>query len=87
MLDMTRPTDGVKPPACEQVGDGAGTSRKDPRHLVLVWRGGGAPSVAAWLCWDAAAAYMQTEHMAGLRNGDSVILYALNWQAQWWGRC
>jgi hypothetical protein len=53
---------------------------------MLVWRGNEAPSVSKWLCWDAAAAYMHAEHMAGLRNGDTVVLYSLNWQASWSGR-
>lgn len=72
---------------CEQpVQDAGTTERPDPKSLVLVWRGQGPASVSKWLCWDAAAAYMHAEHMAGLRDGDAVILYALNWQASWSGR-
>lgn len=72
---------------CEQpVQDLGITPRPDPQAMVIVWRGGGAPSVSKWFGWDAAAAYMQAEHLAALRDGDTVILYALNWQSQWWGR-
>jgi hypothetical protein len=87
MLDMAQFDGSVKDPSCEEPRDDLGTAPKQhPKKLVLVWRGKGAPTVADWLCWDAAAAYMHAEHMAGLRDGDTVILYSLNWQADWAGR-
>ena len=78
----------VNPPSsCEQPVEEVFTAqRADPKSLVLVWRGKGPASVSEWLCWDAAAAYMHAEHMAGIRDGDTVILYSLNWQASWSGR-
>jgi len=84
---MTHRGDPVNPPTCECSGETLLIkTRPDPTHIMLVWRGSEVPSVSKWLCWDAAAAYMHAEHMAGLRNGDTVILYALNWQAYWSGR-
>jgi hypothetical protein len=32
-------------------------------------------------------AYVISEHMVGLREGDTVILTACHWSAQVWGRC
>jgi len=73
--------------SCEQPVEEVFTAQRlEPKKLVLVWRGNGPASVSEWLCWDAAAAYMHAENMAGLRDGDTVILYALNWQASWSGR-
>jgi hypothetical protein len=72
---------------CEQpVEEVCTAQRLEPKKLVLVWRGNGPASVSEWLCWDAAAAYMHAENMAGLRDGDTVILYSLNWQVSWSGR-
>lgn len=83
---MERFDDECKRVVCEQPVEDLGiTRRPDPKCLMLVWRGGDAPTVSKWLCWDAAAAYMQAEHMAAFRDGDTVVLYSLNWQAQWWG--
>jgi len=78
----------VKPhPPCEQPADKVGTaSRKTPSHLVLRWRGV-APTVQEFIGHDVTFAYVISEHMVGLREGDTVILTACHWSAQVWGRC
>jgi len=78
-----------KPLVCEQPGEKPwkAPTHPAPRRLLLKWRGGDAPTVFDWPGWDAAAAYLHAEHMAGLREGDVIVLYSLNWQSQWGGHC
>jgi hypothetical protein len=77
----------VNPPACEQPVQSLGkTPHPAPTHLVLRWRGGGAPTVQPFIGNDVVFAYVMAEHMFGLRDGDAVILTACHWSAQVWGR-
>lgn len=77
----------VNPPPCEQPVDNLGISpRRKPTHLVLRWRGGGQPTVQEFLGHDVTFAYVMSEGMAGIRDGDAIILYAVHWTAALWGR-
>jgi len=73
---------------CEQAGDKQWKPATHPplRKLLIRWSGGTAPTVMDWPGWDTAAAYLHAENMAGMREGDLIVLYALNWQASWAGR-
>jgi hypothetical protein len=72
------------PPHCGQPGDGTGTTPKNsPKHLVIRWRGNSAPSVQEFIGHDVTFAYVLSEHMMGLREGDTVVLYALHWSYGW----
>lgn len=72
---------------CGQPVQSAGiTSAKPPSHLVIRWRGGGAPTVQPFLGHDVTFAYVMAEGMAAIRDGDSVILFALHWSQSPWGR-
>ncbi len=51
--------------------------------MVLRWRGGGAPTVQDFLGHDVTFAYVMSEHMMGLREGDTIALYALHWSYGW----
>jgi hypothetical protein len=76
--------EAVNPPPCEEVADNLGTKpRKNPSHLVLRWRGSGAPTVQEFIGHDVTFAYILSEHMMGLREGDTVVLYALHWSYGW----
>lgn len=72
---------------CEQPGESSGiSSHRKPTHLVLRWRGGGQPTVQDFLGHDVTFAYVMSEGMAGIRDGDAIILYAVHWTAALWGR-
>ncbi len=87
MLDMTPSEEGVKPIVCEQPGESHGIiPAKPPAHLVIRWRGGGAPTVQPFMGHDITFAFVMAEGMIGLRDGDAVILYAVHWSACLWGR-
>jgi hypothetical protein len=84
---MERFDDDVKPSVCEQLGDKPGiTRRQDPSRLVLRLRGQGAPIVQDYAGPENLMAWVIQEGMMGLRDGDVITLYALDWRAQGWGR-
>ena len=78
---MERFDGNVKPHVCEQPGDNAGiTRRKDPTRLVLRLRGAGAPIVQDYAGPDNLMAWIIQDGMWGIRDGDVVTLYALDWR-------
>ena len=81
---MERFAGEVNPHVCEQPGENLGTSRrKMPTHLMLRWRGADAPTVQDFVGHDVTFAYVLSEHMMGLREGDTIVLYALHWSYGW----
>lgn len=84
---MEQTDEGVKPFVCEQPGESQGkTPVKPPAHLVIRWRGGGAPTVQPFVGHDVTFAFIMAEGMAAIRDGDSVVLFALHWSQSPWGR-
>lgn len=84
MLVMEQSEGAVKPQVCEQPVEKPGiTPRKTPTHLVLHWRGGGAPTVQEFIGHDVTFAYVMSEGMNGIRDGDAVILYPVHWSHSW----
>jgi hypothetical protein len=83
LLERQRET--VNPPSsCEQHVHISGTTPKSsPKHLVLRWRDSKAPTVQEFVGHDVTFAYILSEHMMGLREGDTVVLYALHWSYGW----
>ncbi len=84
LQEEARPVNGV---VCGQAVESHGiTPAKPPAHLVIRWRGGGAPTVQPFMGHDITFAFVMAEGMMGLRDGDAVILYALHWSQSGWGR-
>ena len=85
---LARDQEPVNPPShCEQTVHRSGiTQAKLPTHMVIRWRGAGAPTVQEFVGHDVTFAYIMAEGMAGLRDGDTVILYAVHWSTALWGR-
>ncbi len=74
----------VNAPPCEQSVQAQGiTQARKPTHLVLHWRGGGAPTVQDFIGHDVVFAYVMSEGMVGIRQGDTVILYPVHWSHSW----
>jgi hypothetical protein len=74
----------VNSPSCGQPVEALGkTPQTPPTHLVLHWRGGGAPTVQEFLGHDVVFAYVMSEGMVGIRQGDAIILYPVHWSHSW----
>ena len=84
MLDMSQCDPPVNSPDCEQPVQSQGISRaQKPTHVVLNWRGGGTQTVQDFIGYDVVFAYVMSEGMIGIRNGDAVVLYPVHWSHSW----
>lgn len=85
---LEQSTEPVNPShSCEQPVEKVGTTpAKPPANLVIRWRGGGAPTVQPYVGHDVTFAFVMAEGMMGIRDGDTVTLYAVHWSACLWGR-
>ena len=85
MLDMTRSSEAVKPPACgEPVSDLGITKQPDPHRVVWMDRDGVRASIP-FEGYDSLFACFMREGVSGLRIGTLVVLTPLHWSAQQWG--
>ena len=86
LLDQTDAP--VNPPqSCEQPVDNfvenTGSKQREPKHLVLRFAGGHEPAYQPFIGYDVVLAYIISENMVGIRNGDTVTLYAMHWSHGW----
>ena len=86
LLDQTDAP--VNPPSsCEQPVDNpvqnTGGKPREPKHLVLRFAGGHEPITQPFLGHDITFAYIISENMLGIRDGDTVTLFAMHWSHGW----